>query len=35
VQQVMGRAVSEVLSLRSFAVERLEGSTGVVVRWGA
>ena len=35
VQQVMGRAVAEVLSLRSFAVERLEGSTGVVVRWGA
>jgi len=35
VHQVMGRAVAEVLSLRSFAVERLEGSTGVVVRWGA
>ena len=35
VQQVMGRAVAEVLSLRSFAVEQLEGSTGVVVRWGA
>jgi hypothetical protein len=35
VQHVMGRAVSEVLSLRSFAVDRLAGSTGVVVRWGA
>src|SRR3954447_26520439 len=35
VQQVMGGAVAAVLSLRSFAVEQLEGSTGVVVRWGA
>jgi len=35
IQQVMGRAVAEVLSLRSFAVEELEGSTGMVVRWGA
>jgi hypothetical protein len=35
VQEVMGRAVAEVLSLRSFAVEGLQGSTGVVVRWGA
>jgi hypothetical protein len=35
VQQVMGRAVAQVLSLRSFAVDELEGSTGVVVRWGA
>src|SRR3712207_2266843 len=35
VHQVMGRAVAEVLSLRSFAVEQLAGSTGVVVRWGA
>lgn len=35
VQQAMSRAVAEVLSLRSFAVEELTGSTGVVVRWGA
>jgi hypothetical protein len=35
VQQVMGRAVAEVLAVRSFAVEELEGSTGMVVRWGA
>jgi hypothetical protein len=35
VQQVMGAAVAEVLSLRSFTVEQLSGSTGVVVRWGA
>ena len=35
VQQAMSRAVAEVLSLRSFAVQALEGSTGVVVRWGA
>jgi hypothetical protein len=34
VQQVMARAVAQVLALRSFAVEELEGSTGVVVRWG-
>jgi hypothetical protein len=34
IQQVMGRAVAEVLSLRSFAVAELEGSTGMVVRWG-
>jgi hypothetical protein len=35
VQQAMGRAVAEVLSSRSFAVEQLGGSTGIVVRWGA
>jgi hypothetical protein len=34
VQQLMGRAVADVLSLRGFVAETLGGSTGVVVRWG-